>query len=72
MKIIRDDKWIRLVLENDRYRVQYKSWFRWKDVTFGPYSPYRVGLKEFQSKLIIEIEYEACLKNGKEYVKDGI
>lgn len=63
---------LRIVLKDEKYSVQLLYRFEWRTVTFGPYSPYSVGVNEFYMEDIVMEEYNNCLKEGIGYVKRGI
>ncbi|WP_372647780.1 hypothetical protein [Draconibacterium sp.] len=73
MKMVRQDKkWLRMVLyETGEYAVQIRHWFRWRDVTFGPYGPFTVGLSRFSVRWVLEESYNECVRNKKSYTLRG-
>lgn len=71
MEIIHHEGWLRFVKEGDRYRVQVRRWFRWRDVTFGPFGPYMVGMTCFTIRPIAEDCFNDCLAHGEAYTRRG-
>jgi len=76
--ILQRKKWLRLI-RNDRctiplnlYKIQCFSWFKWRGVTFGPFSPNQLGIDTFNSITIATGEYEKCLKQDKSYTLQGV
>lgn len=72
MEIIFDESWIRLIKDEYGYKVQYKKWWRWKDICFGAFGPYKTGLVYFKNFPIIESEFITCLSEGKRYTLSGV
>lgn len=72
MEIIENKKWLRFVKVNDKYKVQVRKWWKWYDVTFGPFRPHTVGLSEYKNKSIALELFAKCLEEGKRYTLQGV
>ena len=69
MEVLKHHNDIRLVKSSGKYSVQHLTgllfWKKWKNISFGPYYPMRVGYSRFTNKEIAEDLYTECLPNGK-------
>lgn len=76
MEILHQHKHIRLIRRGGKFvvQLQVRRWFRkkWKDITFGPYGPFPIGVKEFTYWVAIRDEYARCCHYDKNYSLRGV
>ena len=57
MEILERDGSMRLIKRNEKFVIQERKWFSWRDVCFGPFGRYPIGITEFNYESIARILY---------------